>query len=69
VRGFASWARFPFAEIEERASTYAVYLMDARYVRRRRVGFGSARVELPKAQLPPAPTGPARPARSGAGAN
>ncbi len=48
VRGFMNWARFPFAEVEETASGYIVYLSDARYTRTRGAGFGSARVEIPK---------------------
>ena len=48
VRGFMNWARFPFAEVEETASGYIVYLSDARYTRTRGMGFGSARVEIPK---------------------
>lgn len=51
VRGFMNWARFPFAEIEETATAYTVYLSDARYTRRRGSGFGSARVTIPKAQF------------------
>lgn len=48
ARGFMNWARFPFAEVEESASAYIVYLSDARYTRSRGAGFGSARVEVPK---------------------
>jgi inner membrane protein len=48
IRGFMNWARFPFAEVEEGASSYTVYLSDARYTRTRGSGFGSARVEIPK---------------------
>jgi inner membrane protein len=48
VRGFVNWARFPFAQVEENAEGYTVYLSDARYTRARGAGFGSARVEIPK---------------------
>ncbi len=51
VRGFMNWARFPFAEVEETSSGYAVYLSDARYTRTRGAGFGSARVEIPKERV------------------
>jgi hypothetical protein len=46
IQGAISWMRFPFAEIEETADGYTVYLLDARYVRSRTSGFGSAVVEL-----------------------
>lgn len=48
VRGFVNWARFPFAEVDERDDGYDVWLMDARYVRSRQEGFGAARVFVPK---------------------
>ena len=51
VSGFMSWARFPFAEVEETSSGYTVYLLDARYTRSRTVGFGAARVEVSKDPL------------------
>jgi hypothetical protein len=43
-----SWARFPFVEIEETDSEIVVHIVDARYARRRGLGFGSASVALPK---------------------
>jgi len=47
VRGFATWARFPWAEIEEEPHGFRVTLRDARYARRRRSdGFGTAVVFL-----------------------
>ena len=51
VRGFMNWARYPFAEIEAGDSGFTVYLLDARYTRSRRIGFGSARVEVSQHQL------------------
>lgn len=48
VRGFANWARFPWAEVEEEPDGYRVYLGDARYSRARRQGFGTAVVFLPR---------------------
>ncbi len=51
VRGFVNWARFPFAEVEESASGFTVYLLDARYARSRRVGFGTARVHISREAL------------------
>jgi len=48
VRGFMNWVRFPFAEVEESATGYTVYLSDARYTRTRGSGFGSARVVVPR---------------------
>jgi inner membrane protein len=48
VRGFANWARFPWAEVEERPEGYVVYLGDARYSRGRGEGFGSAVVFVPR---------------------
>jgi inner membrane protein len=47
VRGFANWARFPWAEVEERPDVVLVHLRDARYARGRATGFGSATVSLP----------------------
>jgi hypothetical protein len=46
VSGFANWARFPWGEVEEVAGGALVYLADARYVRERRNGFGTASVFL-----------------------
>lgn len=48
VSGLINWARFPFAEVEETASGCTVFLLDARYTRRRGSGFGTARVHVPK---------------------
>ncbi len=55
VQGFANWARFPFAEVDETADGWEVWLMDARYVRSRQQGFGAARVFIPKWSRPAAP--------------
>lgn len=46
LEGFRNWARFPFAEVEEREEGWTVWLLDARYVRSRQEGFGAAVVEL-----------------------
>jgi hypothetical protein len=46
VRGFMKWARFPSAEVEESASGVTVYLLDARYTRSMRPGFGTAQVHI-----------------------
>ena len=49
LRGFAIWARFPWAEIEEEPHGFRVTLRDARYARSRRSdGFGTAVVFLPR---------------------
>jgi inner membrane protein len=52
VRGFTTWARFPWAEVETRAEGYRVYLRDARYVRERTGGFGTAVVFLVRDSAP-----------------
>jgi inner membrane protein len=47
VRGFAAWARFPWAEIVEEPEGFRVILRDARYARSLRGdGFGTAEVVL-----------------------
>ena len=48
ARGFMNWARFPFAEVEPTSSGCTVFLLDARYTRRRGNGFGTARVHVAK---------------------
>jgi inner membrane protein len=49
VRGFASWARFPWAEVEEGPEGFRVTLRDARYSRYPgSEGFGTAVVVLPR---------------------
>jgi inner membrane protein len=45
--GFRRWVRFPWLEIEADGTSRRVYLMDARYTRRRTLGFGGAAIELP----------------------
>lgn len=52
VRGAVDWMRFPFAEIQEGPDGYTVYLLDARYVRRRTDGFGSAVLLLDREDSP-----------------
>ena len=49
--------RFPFAEIQEEPGGYTVYLLDARYVRRRTDGFGSAVLYLEHQRVPAPPLG------------
>ncbi len=56
VRGFMNWARFPSSEIEVSEGGFTVYLLDARYSRSRRIGFGGARVEVSHHQLGTRPT-------------
>lgn len=46
VRGLVAWARFPFVEVERRAQGWEVFILDARYARRRTQGFGGGRVLL-----------------------
>jgi hypothetical protein len=49
VRGFAAWARYVWARVDETEDGYRVRLMDARYVRDEsepRPGFGAATVWL-----------------------
>jgi inner membrane protein len=49
VRGFTTWARFPWAEIVEEPEGFRVFLRDARYARSLRSdGFGTAAVFLPR---------------------
>jgi inner membrane protein len=49
VRGFAMWARFPWAEVVEEPEGFRVTLRDARYARSPRSdGFGTAVVFLPR---------------------
>jgi inner membrane protein len=42
IGGFVGWARFPFVQVEREGESDLVYLLDARYVRRRTRGFGGA---------------------------
>ena len=46
VQGARIWMRFPYAEVDSGANGHTVYLLDARYARSRRRGFGAAVVEL-----------------------
>ena len=47
VKGFAVWARFPWAEVDEEERGYRITLRDARYARdRESSGFGTAVVFL-----------------------
>ena len=46
IRGTLGWMRFPYAEIDETSTGWTVHFLDARYVRRRSRGFGTATVEV-----------------------
>lgn len=46
VRGMTTWMRLPYFEIETTERGIAVYILDARYTRRRTTGFGGAVVYL-----------------------
>ncbi len=46
LKGMVGWMRYPWVEIEEDAEGWVVYLMDARYTRRRTLGFGGSSVRL-----------------------
>jgi hypothetical protein len=48
IRGFAGWARFPWAEIHEHPDFWEVHFMDARYTLERGARFGSVMVRVPK---------------------
>jgi inner membrane protein len=48
IRGFAGWARFPFAEIDEHPEFWEVHFMDARYTLERNARFGSVAVRVAK---------------------
>ena len=48
ARIFLHWARFPYFDIEELPHETIVHIIDARYETRRRAGFGSYYVTLPK---------------------
>lgn len=46
LRGMVGWVRFPFAEVAPHAAGHDVWLLDARYTRRRTQGFGGGYVRL-----------------------
>ena len=48
IRGFAGWARFPWAEIDDHPEFWEVHFMDARYTLERNARFGSVMVRVPK---------------------
>jgi hypothetical protein len=51
VRGFMTWVRFPWYEVERSGSETRVYVNDARYaLRRAGRGFGGAVVVIPRAE-------------------
>jgi inner membrane protein len=61
VQGLVGWARFPYHEVVATPEGFAVYLLDARYARVPRTGFGGAAVYLDRDLNPkPAPTGGSR---------
>ncbi|MCI0479113.1 metal-dependent hydrolase [Candidatus Uhrbacteria bacterium] len=57
IRGFMTWVRFPWYEIERTPTRTRVLIHDARYVVRRRVGggFGGVEVILPAQHAAPQP--------------
>ena len=46
-RGFLSWVRFPWIEVAPDPSGSRLHIMDARYSRRRTIGFGGTVITLP----------------------
>lgn len=46
LRGMAGWVRYPFTDVTSDAEGHDVWLLDARYTRRRTPGFGGAYVRL-----------------------
>lgn len=46
VPGFLDWARFPWLELAPAGEAQSRYLMDARYARRRTLGFGGTLITL-----------------------
>lgn len=48
IRGFLSWARFPFGRVQEHEDHATVDLMDARYTRQPDARFGSVTVRVPR---------------------
>ena len=49
IPGFLRWTRFPWVESAWPAAGEPIYVMDARYARRRTTGFGGAVLEAPRA--------------------
>jgi inner membrane protein len=62
IPGFLRWTRFPWIEPETPSPDGRVYVMDARYARRRTTGFGGAALDppVPEPPVPPAPPPPGR---------
>jgi inner membrane protein len=62
IRGFLIWVRFPYAEVEPAPAGSGhdarVFLMDARYTRRRTSGFGGAVVDVDEDGHAECPGGP-----------
>ena len=52
MRGAVIWMRYPYAEIEPAPAGSTVWLLDARYNRLGRGGFGSATVYLDRDNRP-----------------
>ncbi|MFZ2490845.1 MAG: hypothetical protein WA208_05120, partial [Thermoanaerobaculia bacterium] len=48
VQGFMTWARFPWYAVERTPTETRVWIQDARYARRRGLGFGGNLVVLPR---------------------
>lgn len=46
VRGFVSWVRFPFVEVDRDDAGWTVFVLDARYTRQVTEGFGGVRVRV-----------------------
>jgi len=46
IPGFRRWVRFPWIEVEAKGARRRVHVMDARYARERRSGFGTSTVTL-----------------------
>lgn len=64
VQGLVSWMRFPWFEVDEGAEGVDVWILDARYTRRRTTGFGGGVVRLDPAQVAAsAASPPASPSR------
>jgi inner membrane protein len=53
IRGFATWMRYPYWEVEETAAGWLVHFRDLRYINPDEParGFGSARVFVPRFAL------------------
>ncbi len=52
IPGFLRWTRFPWVETASPPAGAPIYVMDARYARRRTTDFGGAVIEAPQAEEP-----------------